>query len=347
MNFKKEITIYDIAKETNYSPSTVSRALNNNSNISEKTIKKIQEAARKMGYSPNTMAANLRNSKSNTIGILISRINRPFVSNLISGIEETARNAGYNVIISQSYDEYEIEVNNSEALYNSRIAGLISSLAMETQNYEHFKKFIDQGIPVVFVDRVPDLFNVYKVIIDNYSAGYNATKHLIEQGCTRIAHFAGLQHRMVFQHRKQGYLNALKEHNIAVDENLIIHFKSLSLEEGKKATKTLLKSETPPDGIFSANDTAAVGAIMSAKKLGVKIPDDLCIIGFNNDPIATIVDPPLSTIKHPARKMGELSALRVLNHTHDNTITKVSEISMLKTEVLVRASSSRKKEKPS
>lgn len=345
MNIKKEVTIYDIAKETNYSPSTVSRALNNNSSISEKTIKKIKEVAKTMGYSPNTMAANLRNSKSNTIGILISRINRPFVSNLISGIEETARNAGYNVIITQSYDEYDIEVSNSEALYNARIGGIISSLAMQTENYDHFQKFIDQGIPVVFVDRVPNLFNVYKVVIDNYTAGYNATKHLIEQGCKRIAHYAGLQHRMVYQDRKQGYLDALKEHNLPVDNQLIIHFKSLSLKEGKKATKKLLKLKNPPDGIFSANDTAAVGAIMSAKKRGVNIPEELCVIGFNNDPIASIVDPALSTIKHPARKMGELSAKRIINHPDGNTVNSVSEITMLNTEITVRASSKRLQQK--
>ncbi|WP_435139369.1 LacI family DNA-binding transcriptional regulator [Formosa sp. A9] len=343
MNFKKEVTIYDIAKETNYSPSTVSRALNNNSSISEKTIKKIKAVAKQMGYSPNTMAANLRNSKSNTIGILISRINRPFVSTLISGIEETARKSGYNVIISQSYDEYDIEVNNSEALYNARIGGIISSLGMETQNFDHFQKFIDQGIPVVFVDRVPNLFNVYKVVVDNYTAGYNATKHLIEQGCKRIAHFAGLEHVIVYHDRKQGYLDALKEYNIPVDPDLIIHFKSLSLKEGKKAAKKLLKSSTPPDGLFSANDTAAVGAIMSAKKLGIAIPEELCVIGFNDDPIASIVDPPLSTIKHPARKMGALSALRVLKHSNEDTINSVSEISMLNTKIVVRASSQRHK----
>src|SRR5690606_12526353 len=164
-----------------------------------------------MGYRPNTLAAGLRNNKSNTIGISISRINRPFMSTLISGIEETARKSGFNVIISQSNDKYENEVSNLKALYDSRISGLIVSLSMETINMEHFKPFISQGIPLVFVDRVPQGFNTYNVISDNYSAGYNATKHLIDQGCKRIAHFAGAQHRNVYEERKKGYFDSLKE----------------------------------------------------------------------------------------------------------------------------------------
>src|SRR5699024_12846749 len=146
------------------------------------------------------------------------------------------------------------------------------------------------------VDRVPQGFNTYKVIIDNYSAGYNATKHLIEKGCKRIAHFAGAQHRNVYEERKKGYMNALREHNIPIDEQLIIHFKTLSFEEGEKATKQLLKLPNPPNVIFSSNNTAAVSAILCAKKKGVKIPQELAVIGFNDDYISSIVEPALSTI---------------------------------------------------
>lgn len=339
---KKEITIYDLAKALNYSPSTISRALNNHKSISPKTIKKIKEQAEKMGYRPNTLAAGLRNNKSNTIGISISRINRPFMSTLISGIEETARKAGFNVIISQSDDKYENEVSNLKALYDSRISGLIVSLSMETINTDHFKPFINQGIPLVFVDRVPQGFNTYKVIIDNYSAGYNATKHLIEKGCKRIAHFAGAQHRNVYEERKKGYLDALKEHNITIDQQLIIHFKTLSFEEGEKATKQLLKLPNPPDGIFSSNDTAAVSAILCAKKKGIKIPEQLAVIGFNDDPISSIVEPALSTISHPALKMGKIAAKRILNHSSKNHDEEVSEITVLSTEIIQRASSDKK-----
>lgn len=342
MEIKKEVTIYDLAKELNYSPSTISRALNNHKSISKKTIKLVKQTAERVGYRPNTLAAGLRNNKSKTIGMLVPHINRPFVSSLISGMEETARKAGYNVIISQSYDVYENEVSNCQALYDSRVSGLIVSLAMETKDYSHFQQFIDQGIPLVFVDRVPKTFSSYKVVIDNFIAGYNATKHLIEQGCTRIAHFAGSQFRNVYEERKNGYLSALKEYGLEIDKKLIISFKTLSFKEGEKATKRLLQMENPPDGIFSANDTAAVSAILCAKKMGIAIPDDLAIIGFNDDPIASIVEPSLSTISHPASKMGKISAKRILEHSLEEHDGLLSEISVLNTEVIVRASTLRK-----
>ena len=342
MKIKKEVTIYDLAKELNYSPSTISRALNNHKSISKKTIKVVKEAAQLMEYRPNNLAAGLRNNKSNTIGVLISRLNRPFMASLISGIEETARKAGYNVIISQSNDKYENEISNCNVLYDSRVTGLIVSLSMETVEMGHFQKFIDNGIPIVFVDRVPDNFNSYKVIIDNYTAGYSATKHLIEQGCTRIAHFAGAQHRNIYEERKKGYVDALQESGLQVNEELIIHFKTLSFEEGKKATKRLLRMPNPPDGIFSANDTAAVSAIMYAKKMGVLVPHELAVIGFNDDPIASIVQPSLSTVSHPAGKMGAISAKRILEHTGKNYDSDLSEITVLGTEIIVRDSSLKK-----
>ena len=342
MNKKKEVTIYDLAKELNYSPSTISRALNNHKSIGKKTTKEIQRVASKLGYRPNSLAASLRSNKSKTIGIMIARINRPFVSSLISGVEDAARKADHNVIISQSNDKYENEVKNAKALYDSRIGGLIVSLAMETTNTDHFKQFADSNIPIVFVDRVPQEFNSYRVIIDNYAAGYRATKHLIDQGCKRIAHFAGAQHVNVYNLRKKGYLDALQENGLKVDENLIIDLETLSFEEGRVATNKILDLENPPDGIFSSNDTAAVSAILCAKERGVKIPEELAIIGFNDDPVSSIVEPSLSTVSHPAMKMGEISTQRILEHSDDNLGSSISEITMLDTKIIVRNSSKRK-----
>ena len=342
---KKEVTIYDLAKELNFSPSTVSRALNNHKSIGKKTTKEIQKAAKEMGYRPNSIAASLRNNKSKTIGIIIARINSPFMSTLISGVEISAKEAGYNVIISQSNESYENEVRNAKALYDSRIGGLIVSLAMETQNTDHFKQFTDNNIPVVFVDRVPADFNSYRVIIDNYTAGYRATQHLIDQGCTRIAHFAGSQYINVYNLRMKGYQDALEQNGIPFDDKLIINLKTLSLEEGKMAIEKLLNSSLPPNGLFSANDTAAVGAILGAKSKGLSIPDDLAIIGFNDDPVASIVEPSLSSVSHPARKMGELSTQRILEHSSESLQSGISEITMLDTEIIVRDSSLRKEDK--
>ncbi len=345
MKKKKEVTIYDLAKKLNYSPSTISRALNNHKSIGQKTTKEIQAVAKKLGYRPNSIAASLRNNRSKTIGIMIARINRPFIASLISGVENAARKAGHNVLISQSNDNYENEVSNAKALYDSRICGLIVSLGMETKNTSHFNQFVEQNIPIVFVDRVPDEFNSYRVIIDNYSAGYRATTHLIEQGCRRIAHFAGAQHLNVYNLRKKGYLDALRENGLPIDEDLIIDLKTMSSEEGKLSTQMLLKMENPPDGIFSSNDTAAVSAIITAKEKGVQVPNELAVIGFNDDPIASIVDPALSTVSHPALKMGEISTQRILNHSSKKLDIDVSEITMLDTEIIVRNSSNRKNKK--
>lgn len=342
MKIKKDVTIYDLAKELNYAPSTISRALKDHKSISQKTIIRVKEVAAQMGYRPNSLAASLRNNRSKTIGIMISRISRPFISSLISGIEESARKSGYNVIISQSNDLYKNEIQNAKALYDSRISGLVVSLSMETKKLNHFQQFIDLGIPIVFVDRVPEKLETYKVLIDNYSAGYKATQHLIEQGCKRIAHFAGAQHVNVYHDRKKGYLDALKDHKIPVDKKLIVNFESLSFEEGEKATKELFNMSNPPDGIFSANDTAAVAAIMTAKKIGVRVPEDLAIIGFNDDPISSIVDPGLSTVTHPATDMGRISADKILDHMINGYKSNNTDTTILGTHIIVRNSSKRK-----
>jgi LacI family transcriptional regulator len=341
MEENKDVTIYDLAERLKLATSTISRALKDHPTISKKTIKKVKDMADIMGYRPNTLAAGLRGNKTKTIGVLISRINRPFISSLISGIEETAQKAGYNVIITQSHDSYVDEVNLAKALYSSRVSGIICSLAMETRDTSHFQQFIDKNIPLVFVDRVPKEFNTYRVMIDNYSAGYKATKHLIEQGCKRIAHFAGSQYRNTYSERKRGYIDALLECNLPVDETLIVDFTSLSYEEGEKASNYLFDLPNPPDGIFSSNDTTAVSAIQCAKKRGLRIPEDIAIIGFNDDPIASIIDPGLSTVTHPAFKMGRTSAKKILSHLKPSKEDNVTEITFLNTEVLVRESSKR------
>lgn len=342
MTNKKDITIYDIARKLNLSTSTVSRALKNHSSISKKTTQRVSDTAKKMGYRPNTLAASFRSNKTKTIGVLISRINRPFMASLISGIEETAQNSGYNVIIAQSHDSYKDEVDMAQALYNSRVSGIICSLAMETTKTDHFQQFIDMGIPLVFVDRVPKGFNTYRVMIDNYSAGYRATEHLIEQGCKRIAHIAGLKFRNIYYERERGYRDALKKHDLPIDEDLIVHVNTMSYDEGEKAVNELLNLENPPDGIFSSNDTTAVSAIQVAKSKGIRVPADLAIIGFNNEPISRIIDPGLSSISHPAFEMGKTSSKKILKHLKNSKKDSITEITFLNTEVIVRGSSKRK-----
>ena len=340
MKKKKQVTIHDLAKELNVSASTISRALKDHYSIGKDTIAAVKKLAKERGYRPNSIAASLRMQSTNTIGILVPRINRPFISSLISGVEEAAREAGFNVIISQSHDSYQDEIDNAKALYDSRISGLVVSLAMETKTYSHFEQFAQSDTPVVFVDRVPLESGGLKVVIDNYAAGFKATQHLIDQGCRRIAHFGGALHQNIYKERQQGYIDALKKNNLPVDRELILNGNVLSADEGRKMTKALLELPNPPDGIFSANDRAAISAIKYAKSIGVKIPEELAIIGFNNDPVATIIEPQLSSISHPAVEMGRIAVQQVLRIKQPNDLV-ASQTITLKTEVIARGSSLR------
>jgi LacI family transcriptional regulator, repressor for deo operon, udp, cdd, tsx, nupC, and nupG len=342
MNDHTEVTIYHIAEKLGLATSTISRALKDHHSISKKTIIKVKETAKEMGYRPNNLAASLRSKKTKTIGVLLPTITQPFLSSLISGIEIAAQKAGYNVVIMQSHDSYQEEINLTQSLYNNRVSGIICSLAMETKDTDHFQIFMDNNTPLVFVDRVPKSFNTFRVVIDNYAAGYKATKHLIAQGCKRIAHFTAGSEFSIYYERKKGYIDALLEANLPVEDELIIKLKSISYEEAENATNKLLNLKNPPDGIFAPGDILGVSAIQAAKKRGVKVPLELAVIGFNNDPISHIIDPNLSTITHPAAKMGQTAAEIILKNLKSSKKDDVKEITFLNTEVLVRESSIKK-----
>lgn len=350
MEENKHVTIYDIAERLNLATSTISRALKDHHTISDKTIKKVKKTAEEMGFVPNTLAAGLRGNKTKTIGVLIPTVTQPFLSSLISGIEIAAQKSGYTVIIMQSHDSYEEEVNMTKSLYSNRVSGVICSLAMETRDTSHFQQFSKNNTPLVFVDRVPKDFNTFRVVIDNYSAGYRATKHLIDQGCKRIAHLtAGSEFGNLYNERKRGYTEALRDANLPIEEELIVNLKSVTYEDGVKASNQLFDLKPIPDGIFAAGDIIAVSAVQTAKKRGLKVPEDVAVIGFNNDPISQIIDPNISTITHPAEKMGKAAAaiiiknLKSSKNDDEDRNDDVKEITFLNTEVLVRESSNKKK----
>lgn len=342
MEERRHVTIYDIAEKMNLATSTISRALKDHHSISDKTIKMVKKMAEEMGFVPNTLAAGLRGNKSKTIGVLIPTITQPFLSSLISGIEVTARKSDYSVIIMQSHDSYEEEVNMAKSLYSSRVSGVICSLAMETKDTSHFQQFSNNNIPLVFVDRVPKGYNTFRVVIDNYTAGYKATKHLIDQGCKRIAHMtAGSEFGNLYNERKRGYIDALTEHNLPLQEELIINLGAMTYEEGVKASNKLFDLKPIPDGLFAPGDILAVSAVQTAKKRGIKVPEDFAIIGFNNDPISEIIEPNISTITHPAEKMGKAAANIIIENIKSlkEDEEEAKEITFLNTEVLVRESS--------
>lgn len=343
MKPKTHVTIYDLARELNVSPSTISRALKGHKSISAEKIKEITKLAKKWNYVPNDIAANLRQAKSNNIGIITTWINRHFHSQIISGVEEEASNKGINVIIMQSHDRYQDEVENAKAMLNSRVSGLIVSLAMETIDYSHFEPFFRNNIPVVFADRVPpDEIKCHKVLIDNEKTAYIVTKHLIDQGAKRIAHLSGQRHRENYKERIHGYQHALREHGLKLDKKLIYEFDIKSAEEGVMATRQLMASQYPPDAIFCTNDTMAVAILQYCKKNNIKVPEDLMVLGFNDDPISSIIDPTLSTVVNPGFEIGRNAANLLLEHIKHNWRSKDFKTILLETELKIRESTSRK-----
>lgn len=334
-----EPTIHDIARELNISASTVSRALNNHPRISLKTKEKIKAEAERLGYRPNTLASNLRNKKSNTIGIVVPLINRHFFSSVISGIEDIAFKAGYNVVISQSNDQAAKEISIVQSMFSNRVDGLIISIAMQSDTFDHLKLFSKKKVPLVFFDRAVPEIETDKIVVDDFTGGFRVTQHLIEQGYQRIAHLAGNLNLMTYLDRKRGYMQALKENNIAYDESLVI-INTLTSEEGIKAIDQLMSLSNPPDALFCGNDTTALSSMIYLRDKGFKIPQQMGIVGFSNEPFSKVVSPSISTIAQPGFEMGQKAAQLLIRQIESREANYQTIV--LPTELIIRESSNRK-----
>jgi LacI family transcriptional regulator len=340
MNMSKQITIYDIAEALALSPATVSRGLKDHPAIKKDTKKRILDKARELGYQHNLFASSLRTSKTNTIGLIVPRLNSYFMSTVISGIEKIANEQGYNLIISQSLESVKKEMMNVRTLFNSRVDGLLVSAAYDTENVKHFEVFLDKGIPLIFFDRVLEHPLCTSIVIDNFKAGYEVTNHLIEQGCKRIVHLTGSLRRNVYADRLRGYRQALEDHGLKYNEKLVI-FNNLSDQAGTEAAAEILKMSPKPDAVFSANDSCAVGCLRALKGAGIRIPDDMAVAGFNNDPLSKVIEPNLTTVNYPGMEMGEVAAIlliRRMNKTEESSMNTM----VLKHKLILRESSLKK-----
>jgi LacI family transcriptional regulator len=339
MKIKKEITIYDIAKALNISPSTVSRGLKNHPHIRKETKKNIIAKAKEMGYQQNKFASNLRQKHTNTIGVVVPKLDSYFMATVISGIEKITAQYGYGLIISQSQESWKKEISCISTLFNSRVDGLLISLAFNTKNLEHFNVLLNKDIPVVFFDRVTDCDGCISIVIDNYKACYEATSHLIEQGCKRIVHIGGNLLRNVYSERFNGYKQALADHKLEFDQNLVV-ISDMTGPAGTDTAKKILKMIPRPDGIFASNDTTAVAAMVELERAGVIIPDEIAVVGFNNDPISQVIRPNLSTVDYPARQIGEIAATSLINKLKNSESANFSTL-ILKHNFICRQSSRR------
>jgi LacI family transcriptional regulator len=338
---EKDVTIYDIAKKLNISAATVSRGLKDHPGINKNTRKKITDAAQEMGYRSNAFASNLRKKSSNIIGIIVPRLNSTFMSDVIAGMEQVASEANYNLIISQSLESFTKEITNASTMFHNRVDGLMVSLAFDTANIDHFKPFIDRGIPVIFFDRVSDHTEYPTIFIDNYKAAYEATMHLIEQGCKRIVHITGNQLRNVYADRFKGYKQALANHDLVFDESLLFT-NNLSTTDGAETAKLILQLPVRPDGIFAANDSSAVGCMLEMKKNGIKIPEDIAFVGFNNDPLCCVIEPNLTTVNYKGYEMGGVAARVLIGNLTNQLDTKTTHSIILRSELIIRESSVKK-----
>ncbi len=341
MSNTKDVTIYDIAEALNISPATVSRGLKDHPGIRKDTKKKILEMARKMGYQHNTFASNLRRKRTNTIGLIVPRLNSYFMSTVIAGMEKVANENGYNVIISQSLESYKKEIASVNTMFNSRVDGLIVSVAADTPGGEHFEMLLRKNIPLIFFDRILEHPGCTTIVIDNFRAGYDATRHLLEQGCRRIVHIAGNLNRNVYAGRLEGYKHALQERKIPFDPALVISC-NLSEQCGTDVARQILGMSPLPDGIFGANDTSVVACMRELKLAGIKIPEQIAVVGFNNDPISKVIEPNLTTINYPGQEMGEIAASTLINKLNKSGGSTLDTI-VLRHELVIRQSSIRKK----
>ena len=249
MKADKEITIYDIARQLNISAATVSRALNSNTSVSATTRKKVNDLAESLGYRHNLFATSLRLQKTHTIGVILHELNSYFITSVLAGIEKIVRAAKCNLIIVHSAESAEIEVANAHSLFHKRVDGVIASLSFNTKDLSHFQQFQSKNIPIVYFDRVFENSEGAKIIINNFQAGYDATSHLIEQGCKRIAHITSSLNRNVYAERLRGYKQALVDHKFKFDEKLLI-VDGLKEEDARRSADRILALKPLPDGIF-------------------------------------------------------------------------------------------------
>ena len=337
----KEITIYDLAQKLQLSSATISRALKDDPLISLKTRKRIFDLAEKMGYRTNYFARNLSSQRTNTIGCIVHELQSSFINSVLAGIEKVTAEAGYDLLIAHSAESYKREMTNAKNLFQKRVDGLIASLSIDTANLDHFNSFAEKNVPVVFFDRVEKSEKYMSVIIDNYKCGYDATEHLIEQGCRKIVIVTSNPVRNVYSERLRGFKDALYDHDIPFDESLVI-INDLSEKAGIDSAHQILAMKPMPDGAFIANDFVAAVSMRVLKENNVLIPDDIAVVGFNNDVIGKIVEPALTTIDYAGREMGEVAARTIIGHLKGESSIQTINTIIINSGLVIRQSSLKK-----
>lgn len=335
---KKRTTLKDIANALNISPAAVSKAMHDDSRISDKTKKAVKRIAKELDYQPNHLASALRKGKSNLVGVIVPRTNSNFFSSVLENMEVVLNKAGYNIIITQSNESFEKECKNIDTLLFTQVDGIIASMANETVDLSHYEKIKSKGIPLILFDRGENDLNVDYVGINDYDSSHMIVEHLVEKGCKRIAHIGGYRRTRIFNNRIRGYVDALKENNLPIDDSLIVE-SSLTLEDGRREMQRLLQLKNRPDAVYIASDYAALGALQILNENNINVPEDIRLIGFGNEPFTSLVTPSISSIKQHSKDIGRLAAETFLKRVDEPELKQSLNKIILNAELIIRDSS--------
>ena len=335
---KKEVTtLKKIAKLLDVSVSTVSRALNDHPDISEETAIKVKRLANKLNYMPNIFAKGFRQHKTNIIGVIVPNIVSYFTSTIIKEIIQKAETKGYRVIVSESNNDIKREKEMLHTMLQFGVDGILMSITKNTVDVDPILYALNQK-PLILFDKVSSKIPCTQIIVNGEEAAYNAVEHLINIGKKRIAILKEFEQSYNSEKRYQGYLRALKTHNLPIDERLILSTDDINLKKGRRLTNQLLSLQEKPDAIFSITDAAAVGAIQALKKFKLKIPEEIAVVGFSNSLSSTIVEPQLTTIDQPGKRIGEIAVDAIINEIEEPQEYITSKTIEIKTNLIVRDS---------
>lgn len=334
----RRTSLKDLAERLGVSIATVSRALRNSHEVGDEMKRRVQELAKELNYRPNPFARSLRQEAPRVIGVVLPNLVTHYYAGVLNGIEERARKDGYSVISSNSHESYEKEEAAIDNFVDLHVAGIIACLAQETTNYEHFKSIHQMGIPLVFFARtcLPELFS--SVTGNGDIATQEATEHLIAQGCRRIAFVGGPNHLDMVRRRKHGYLEALREHRIPIDRE-IVSCGPIDDKLMAQATERLLQLPDRPDAIIGFNDIATYAAYSTIKRMKLRIPDDVALIGFTDSPACEYVTPTISSIEDKANLQGQKACEMLLRHIGGETKVRKEVVPMV---IIIRESSERR-----
>ncbi|PLW93505.1 MAG: LacI family transcriptional regulator [Marinilabiliales bacterium] len=331
---KRQVTIKDIARKLGVSTSTVSRALQDHPDISVKTREAVKELAKILGYKPNMVALNLKHSRTNTIGVLVPEVEHYFFSTILNGVEEVAYKNNYSVMVFQSNESYMREVLITQTFLTNRVDGVLASFSKNTHDFSHFQQLVDNEIPLVFFDREREELHADSVIVDDYSGAYNAVNHLLSKGCKKIAFFSAPQHLVLGKNRLEGYKAALEHHGIAYNPDLV--YACDTYDQAEKISRSILKKHDRPDAIFAVNDLTAIGAMKVAKQQGLKIPEDIKFVGFENSRSAWICEPELTTVDQFGFELGKKATELLLSRIKLHSFDYQTEKQIVKTHLVKR-----------